>query len=101
MRKMNVTLSAFLCVATIAWAGAAAALNPQPEPPSPLDPKAIMHNQQSEPPDPCLAPQTVAVDKRQSERMRTGQLNAASLSCARKTINPGRHQLNPQPLPPG
>jgi hypothetical protein len=45
--------------------------------------------------------QTAAMDKHQSERMRTGQLNEASLSCAHNGANPGTHQLNPQPLPPG
>ena len=33
MRKTNATLSALICVATMVWAGSAAALNPQPLPP--------------------------------------------------------------------
>ena len=98
MRKMNVTLSAVLCVATFAWAGSAFALNPQPEPPSP---NAKLHIQQTEPPDSCLAAHSMAMDKHQSERTRTSQLNAAALACSHNGFNPGTHKLNPQPLPPG
>ena len=101
MRKTNITLSAFLCVAAIAWAGSAAALNPQPEPPKPQDLRNMAHQQQVQPPDSCLAAHTLPADKHQSEHTRTGQLNAASFACAHKGANPGTHQLNPQPLPPG
>jgi hypothetical protein len=101
MRKMNVTLSALSGVAAIAWAGSAAALNPQPEPPMQRLQNVKLHNLQTLPPGPCVTAQTAAMDKHQSERMRTGQLNEASLSCAHNGANPGTHQLNPQPLPPG
>ena len=101
MRKTNVTLSAFLCVAAIAWAGSAAALNPQPEPPMYQKPNVKPQDKLTLPPGPCFAEHTLPVDKHQSERIRTGQLNAASLGCAHKGANPGTQQLNPQPLPPG
>jgi hypothetical protein len=101
MRKTNVTLSAFLCVAAIAWAGSAAALNPQPEPPMYQKPNVKPQDKLTLPPGPCLAAHTLPVDKHQSEHTRTGQLNAASLGCAHKGATPGTQQLNPQPLPPG
>jgi hypothetical protein len=96
MRKTNVTLSAFLCIAAIAWAGSAGALNPQPEPPAPENLKNVTHQQKVQPPDSCLAAHTLPADKLHSERLRTGQLNAASLACAHKVAAPGTQQLNPQ-----
>ncbi|MGC9954840.1 MAG: hypothetical protein ABSD21_11250 [Rhizomicrobium sp.] len=98
MRKTDITLSALFCVATLAWVGSASALNPQPEPPGEHSMKATMHNTVSEPPDPCLAAHTTAIDKHTSERTRTGQLNQAALACAHSGLGPNR--LNPQPLPP-
>jgi hypothetical protein len=91
MRKMNVTLSASFFVAAIAWAGSAAALNPQPEPPAYQNPNTKLQDTRTLPPGPCLAAHANAMDKHQSERMRTGQLNAAALACAQKSVNPGAH----------
>jgi hypothetical protein len=99
MRKTDIMLSAVFLVATLAWAGSASALNPQPEPPGEHSTKLTVHNSVSEPPDPCLAAHTVTVAKHTPERTRTDQLNQAALACVRNGTGP--HRLNPQPLPPG
>ena len=98
MRKTDITLSALFCVATLAWAGSASALNPQPEPPGERSMKTAVHNTMYEPPDPCFAAHRTAIDKHQSEHARTGQLNQAALACTHGGQGPNR--LNPQPLPP-
>jgi hypothetical protein len=104
MRKMNVTLSAFLCVATIAWAGSAAALNPQPEPPNPQTPNAKLHSTQFEPPGPCVKTQTIVAYKDGEDgvnRTRPGNHKPTAMACTHNGSNIGPHRLNPQPLPPG
>ena len=98
MRKTDITLSALFCVATLAWAGSASALNPQPEPPGEHSLKPAVHNTMFEPPDPCFAAHRMAIDRHASEHARTGQLNQAALACAHGGQGPIR--LNPQPLPP-
>lgn len=96
MRNTKIALSSVVFVAALVWAGSASALNPQPEPPREHPKNVQLQNMQTEPPDPCLAAQTLAMDKHLAESEKTRQLNAAALACSRKG-----HQLNPQPLPPG
>jgi hypothetical protein len=77
MRRTNATLSSLICFAAMAWAGTAAALNPQPLPPRRF-PTAVTgyHTQQ---------------------RMNFDRHRASAL----QRNNSGPHFLNPQPLPPG
>jgi hypothetical protein len=79
MRKTNATLSTLICVAAMAWAGSAAALNPQPLPPRRFPTLVTVHHTQ-------------------------GHLNFdrhRSSALSRNGFNRGPHFLNPQPLPPG
>lgn len=99
MRKMNIVLSAALCVAALAWAGSAAAFNPQPDPPGKH--ASTTNSSQLEPPDPCANSQTMMMNKNNSERTRPGQHKSMAMSCTRNGANSGVHKLNPQPLPPG
>ncbi len=101
MRKTNVMLSAVFCVATLAWAGSAAAFNPQPDPPGR---HLSTTNSQLEPPDPCAKAHEVVEYKDGEDgvnRTRPGNHKPGAMACTHKGVNPGAHQLNPQPLPPG
>jgi hypothetical protein len=77
MRKTNVTLSALICVTAMAWAGSAAALNPQPLPPRRFPTAVTSHHSR--------------------EHMNFDRHRASTLP----RNNSGAHFLNPQPLPPG
>jgi hypothetical protein len=80
MTKTNTTLPALICVATMVWAGSAAALNPQPLPPRRL-------------------PQTITTNSNVLER--TGTRDASMHHYMHNGVNAGMRRLNPQPLPPG
>jgi len=79
MRRTNTTLSTLICLAAMAWASSAAALNPQPLPPRRF-PTAVTgtHTQQR-----------MSFDRHRA------------LTLPRNGLNRGPHFLNPQPLPPG
>jgi hypothetical protein len=102
MRKTNVMLSAAFCVATIGWAGSAAAFNPQPDPPGRHLPTT--NSSQLEPPDPCVNAHQVVEYKDGEDgvnRTRPGNHKPGKMACMRRGPNSGAHMLNPQPLPPG
>ena len=101
MSKMNVTLSAVFCVATLTWAGSALALNPQPEPPSPQSLKTNTHNTVISPTVACPTAQATVLGKHRPQGAAAGQHGPTTLACPHNFTNPGTHQLNPQPLPPG
>jgi hypothetical protein len=71
MRKTNATLTALICVATMVWADAAFALNPQPLPP------------------------------RRFPTFTTSGHYLAARPHLHNGVNAGPRFLNPQPLPPG
>jgi hypothetical protein len=56
----------------------------------------------AEPPDPCVTGgHTVMMRKAGGEQEKTHEQARTGRDCASRTLRPGTHMLNPQPLPPG